>query len=292
VKLAVSRDQTRGNFLLQFWMRTHLGLLHAKATMKAKTEELLYLLLWTCDMFMRPTFRNLTDSFESWAYRNGLHAQLRRLEHQKFIEANDAPRRDRAYRLSEAGLRHVLRGRHPEARWGRAWDGRWRMVLFDFPNEKHIARNRLRAYLRARGFGYLQKSVWITPDPMPAERDLLAGGVTNVESLILLEARPCAGESDAEIVAGAWDFPFINARYNEYLQVLAGRPASKLNDDASAKKFRRWLQRERAAWEEAVSVDPLLPEQLLPASYRGRAAWQARGKAILLAAAQMKQFRP
>src|SRR5207248_7005732 len=119
------------------------------------------------------------------------------------IESTDARRCDRAYRLSEAGLLHVLGGRNPEACWRRSWDGRWRMVLFDFPNEKHAARNRLRAYLRTRGFGYLQKSVWITPDSVSAERELMAGGITNVESLILLEAHPCAGESDEEIVAGA-----------------------------------------------------------------------------------------
>jgi hypothetical protein len=29
--------------------------------MRSKSEELLYLLLWACDMVRRPTFRNLTD---------------------------------------------------------------------------------------------------------------------------------------------------------------------------------------------------------------------------------------
>jgi hypothetical protein len=32
-----------------------------------KTEELLNLLLWSADQSMHPTFRNLTDSCESWA---------------------------------------------------------------------------------------------------------------------------------------------------------------------------------------------------------------------------------
>ena len=36
-----------------------------------KTEELLNLLLWSTDQLMNPSFRNLTDSFETWAYRNG-----------------------------------------------------------------------------------------------------------------------------------------------------------------------------------------------------------------------------
>jgi hypothetical protein len=38
----------------------------------------------------------------------------------------------------------------------------------------------------------LQNSVWITPDPLTEERQLLGGGKINVESLLLLEARPGA----------------------------------------------------------------------------------------------------
>ena len=40
--------------------------------MKPQTEEFLNFLLWSVEMLARPTFRNLTDSYESWAYRNNL----------------------------------------------------------------------------------------------------------------------------------------------------------------------------------------------------------------------------
>jgi hypothetical protein len=39
--------------------------------MRPKTEELLYYLLWTCEMLTRPTFRNLTSSFEVGPIRMG-----------------------------------------------------------------------------------------------------------------------------------------------------------------------------------------------------------------------------
>ena len=52
------------------------------AYMKPKTEELLNLLLWSAEKLTRPTFRNLTDSYESWAYRNGLLRQVSALEKQ------------------------------------------------------------------------------------------------------------------------------------------------------------------------------------------------------------------
>jgi hypothetical protein len=35
--------------------------------MKPKTEEFLHLLFWSMDKLTRPTFRNLADSYESWA---------------------------------------------------------------------------------------------------------------------------------------------------------------------------------------------------------------------------------
>jgi hypothetical protein len=89
---------------------------------------------------------------------------------------------------------------------------------------QNAQRERPRRCLRDRGFGYLQKSVWITPNPLEDEREILGGGKINVESLILLEARSCAGESGAEMVAGAWDFERINRRYAWHLKVLEERP--------------------------------------------------------------------
>src|SRR5690348_16092378 len=54
--------------------------------MRAKTEEFLNLLLWSADLLARPTFRNLTDSYEGWAYRNGLLRQAAKLERQHLLE--------------------------------------------------------------------------------------------------------------------------------------------------------------------------------------------------------------
>jgi len=60
------------------------------------------------------------------------------------------------------------------------------LVLFDVPEARRSTRNKLRLYLQDRGFGYLQNSVWITPDPVAEQRALLADGPVDVESLILL----------------------------------------------------------------------------------------------------------
>jgi phenylacetic acid degradation operon negative regulatory protein len=258
--------------------------------MNPKTEEFLNLLLWSADILARPTFRNLTGSYESWAYRNGLHKQISRLERQQFLERDANSPDDRLYRLTAQGRLHVLGGRDPEAQWARAWDGLWRLVLFDVPTGQNAQRERLRRYLRDKGFGYLQNSVWISPDPPVEERQILGDGKINVESLILLEARPCAGESDAEIVAGAWDFERINRRYARHLKVLAERPGSALRTDATAKALLRWAGAEREAWLEAVTNDPLLPGRILPSDYLGQQAWRTRMEVLRDASRRLRTF--
>lgn len=42
------------------------------------------------------------------------------------------------------------------------WDGKWRIVIFDIPEEKRIIRNLLRRRLKGWGFRRWQQSVWIT----------------------------------------------------------------------------------------------------------------------------------
>ena len=127
---------------------------------------------------------------------------------------------------------------------------------------------------------------------MPTEKEILAGSRVTVESLIFLEARPCAGESDEEIVAGAWDFPAINRRYAQHRKVHNERPAGAIRDATDAAAFRNWADAERLAWLAAVTPDPLLPAALLPADYPGRNIWRERINILRLAAEQMRAFVP
>jgi phenylacetic acid degradation operon negative regulatory protein len=258
--------------------------------MQPKTEELLNLLLWAANQLVCPTFRNLTESYESWAYRNGLLPQLAELEKQRLLERDLKSPGDRLYRLTERGRLHALGGRDPQVQWTRRWDGRWRLVLFDVPVCENVRRQRLRRYLRGRAFGCLQDSVWITPDPVHSEREILAGGEIDAASLLLLEARPAAGESDAQIVSGAWDFARINQSYARHMEVLDEFPSRPLRDVAAARALQQWAADEREAWLAAVQCDPLLPETLLPREYLGRNAWRRRKEVLSRAGRRLRTF--
>ncbi len=255
--------------------------------MRARTEEFLYFLLWAADPFMHPTFRNLTDSFESWAYRNGFGDELAKLERQSLVERSPEAAKDRLYRLTEAGRLHALGGRDPQTWWSRAWDGRWRLVLFDIPMSRNTERKWLRRYLRNRHFGCLQGSVWITPDPVTEQRQILAEGRTNVQSLLLFDGRPCGDESDAQIVSSAWNWEMISACYTEHARILREMPAKSPQSKTHAQALQFWVATERAGWLAAMDRDPLLPERILPPGYLGREAWRRRTEVM---AALSKQF--
>lgn len=50
---------------------------------------------------------------------------------------------------------------------GQHWDGGWRMVLFDIPEEKRKYRDYLRKILKLVGFHEFQQSIWVYPYPAP-----------------------------------------------------------------------------------------------------------------------------
>lgn len=65
------------------------------------------------------------------------------------------------------------------------WDGKWRMFLFDIPEDKKVAREAIREKLKQMGFFQFQKSVWIHPYDCQKEIDLITT-VFNIGEYITL----------------------------------------------------------------------------------------------------------
>lgn len=53
------------------------------------------------------------------------------------------------------------------------WDGKWRMLMFDIPEQKKAAREALREKLKDLGFIQFQRSVWIYPYSCQDEIDFI-----------------------------------------------------------------------------------------------------------------------
>ena len=72
---------------------------------------------------------------------------------------------------------------HPER-----WDGSWRVVAYDFPEEERSRRNSLRYILSKSGYLQIQKSVWIFPYDVSLLTELLAKDVIIAKHTVFMKA--------------------------------------------------------------------------------------------------------
>lgn len=253
--------------------------------MKAKTELLLYRLHWLAEKPFMPTFRNLTQSFEGWAYANGLLRQIQRLEAQGLLEAWRDPRSGkRLHRLTEAGRLAASGGRDPEALWEANWDGKWRLFLFDIPVIENPKRHQLTRALAAARCGCLQGSVWISPAAAPPLEALISEKDPDCSHLLLLLADSKGAAVDRKMVAAAWDFDLINQRWRDLGEVL-GR-FRDVARQGTWEALAAWTAAQKEACRAVLQVDPLLPAALLPKGYLGRKTWR-RHRAVYARAARI-----
>jgi len=251
--------------------------------MKAKTELLLYRLLWLAKKPLQPTYFNLEESFEGWAYQNGLINQIHQLEAQGFLESTQDPASGkRLHRLTEAGRSQALGKRNPETAWAAPWDHQWRLFLFDIPEHESSKRRQLNRALTMAGCGCLQGSVWIAPATPPAIEKLMTSDDPDCTHLLLLFAASKGRKVDAKMVDGAWDFNAINTKYENLQETLDLFTQVARNNTKDS--LAQWTAAENAASRAALQMDPLLPSELLPKHYIGRKIWKTRSKVLAQAA--------
>ncbi len=237
------------------------------------------ILLWSAESLINPSWRTLNSSFESWAFRHGFDRRLQHLTRASLLERRRDPRSGAwVYRLTSRGRLAGLGGIDPEPRWKRSWDGRWRMLFFDLPHRAGATRMRLWRWLRSERFGYLQQSVWITPEIHVELSDQASEHNPDVESFAVFEGRPVHQFTDAEVVAGAWDFAALGERYDRYHAHLDRLPRRAAKTKEWRAGLLAWTRKEKELWDAAMRADPLLPAQLLPPGYEGREAWKRRAE--------------
>lgn len=68
------------------------------------------------------------------------------------------------------------------------WDGKWRIVIFDIPEQKRIIRNLFRRRLKYWGFKRWQQSVWITKRNVSKQLRLLIHDLKIEDWIAIIES--------------------------------------------------------------------------------------------------------
>lgn len=113
------------------------------------------------------------EQWEEAKRRGRLRNTLRRLEKQKLISWRETDG-ELTLNLTEKGKKKVLHYNIDSLQIkNRKIDGRFRVIIFDIPEKKKIAREIFRGKLKGMGFKMLQRSVFITPYKCKDEIDFL-----------------------------------------------------------------------------------------------------------------------
>jgi len=95
------------------------------------------------------------DSFLHYLIRNG---------YIRYVDKNN----ERFVKITKKGELKILMSKAGVTKAAK-WDGKWRLIVFDIPEESREIRNRFRALLKQYGFKMLQASVFICPYPLNRE---------------------------------------------------------------------------------------------------------------------------
>ncbi len=242
-------------------------------------DECLDYLLWLYEWTSQRSARQFLRDNSMWEEEVRVRERMRSMKRRGWIEVrHEGP--EPVVVLTDAGRQAACGGVDPETRWSRPWDGQWRFFVFDVPGRQPRIRMSLWRWMRQERFGYLQNSVWITPDPVDAESVPIRALRRKAESYTFVQGRPVPPDDDQSLVSGAWDIPAIDRAHGEVLR-LADEGAEALNRRGWKPSQRReWAASLRRAWRTAQQLDPLLPEALWPEGYRGRMAWRARREVL------------
>jgi phenylacetic acid degradation operon negative regulatory protein len=145
----------------------------------------------------------------------------------------------------------------------RDWDGSWLLVLARVAEHDRAARHVLRTRLSWAGLGSPAAGVWITTHSerrAEVAQVLRQAGVADGQ---IFAAEHLGGGDLATLVAQAWDLVEIEQRYEaflaEFASPAAGDPLVRLIELVHA-------------WRRFPSVDPGLPDGLLPSRWSGARA--------------------
>lgn len=80
------------------------------------------------------------------------------------------------------------------------WDGKWRILTFDIPEDRRPARNAVRRLIKQLGFQPLHKSVWVHPTPCGEHIQQIKDAYGVGEHITLLEVTSFDQEAKFEKV--------------------------------------------------------------------------------------------
>jgi len=216
---------------------------------------------------------------------------LRRLVSEGLFERHGAGR-DAEFRATAAGMAALgtslarTRLAHAQDAAGRGWDGSWRLVAVAVPEVRRAARDTFRDELRQLGGALVQGGLYVSPhdwhDDVTAAAERL--GISDGLTLATTERLIVRGESrPRELARRLWPVDDLADRYQRFVDRYAEVPDFLAEMRARRERlietdFLPGALAMAVAFQDCFNDDPLLPPELVPRPWPGRAARDLIGR--------------
>lgn len=186
----------------------------------------------------------LTDDFD-------IRESTVRVALTRMVAAGDLVRSEDGYRLSDRLLERQRRQDDAINPGRRPWDGRWITLVITRVGSQARVRAALRNTLQRKRFAELREGVWMRPDNVAVEL-----GDEVAQRVRVLRA---SDEQPAELAARLWDLSGWASAGRDMLTAMAEADDGPGRFVAAASIVRHLL------------TDPVLPDELLPEDWPGKA---------------------
>lgn len=156
------------------------------------------------------------------------------------------------------------------------WDGRWRMFLYTIPEEKRHIRDELRKELVWSGFGSSSASLWLSPNHLEEQVELLIEKYDISEHVHFFIADYKGPHENIALVNECWNLDEISEKYREFIKMYSERyvvDRSKI-EQGKMSDGECFVERAKLVHEyrKFLFIDPGLPTELLPDEWPGEHA--------------------
>jgi phenylacetic acid degradation operon negative regulatory protein len=175
-----------------------------------------------------------------------------------------------------------------------SWDGKWRILIYNIPEEIRNVRDELRQELIWSGFGSMSTSCWLSPNPLEKQVYGLIEKYEIKEYVNFFISQYDGPKEDQSLVRNCWNLDEINERYEEFMReysqkyVIAKNKIEKGNmTDGQCFVERTILVHE---YRKFLFIDPGLPAELLPDKWLGDSAADLFSEYYVALAEKASQF--
>jgi phenylacetic acid degradation operon negative regulatory protein len=205
---------------------------------------------------------------------NAIRLGLSRMARQGVFDIKKSGRRS-YYSLNVKGMKWMEQGRVRAFEVKRRkWDGRWRLVVYNFPETMRDLRDKLRCKLQSLGYANVSASFWISPYDLQAELSRYMEEKSMLDYVETFTADYTGKRRDKELAATVWRIDDLTRQYRIFMRKYE-KLISAYNRSAKSERpmdLADCFARRFCMTAEYVALrlaDPMLPSELLPENWAG-----------------------